>query len=264
MPNIIIDGINYHYSAKTPDSGEPKQAVVFVHGAGGSHAHWSHQVNQLGRHFLTIAVDLPGHGQSGGTSKASIEDYREFIHAFADRLLGFPFFLAGHSMGGGIALDYALNHPDSLAGLILIGTGARLRVLPAIIDAFKNGNIPENMPGFMYRPDTPETVLRAAEEEIKNTSPSVFYSDFVACDNFDVSKRLGDISVPALVLTGDKDVLTPVKYGKFLADNIKNAEFEIIEDAGHMPMLEQPGSLNALVKSFIEKCCQRFPEAGSR
>lgn len=258
LPFLTIGGINYHYSAKTPGEGEAKQAVLFVHGAGGSHLRWAHQVAQLGREYLAMAVDLPGHGMSGGLPSDQIARYREFIHSFSERLMGFPFFLAGHSMGGAVALDFALNYPERLAGLILLGTGSRLRVQPAILEAFKSGNPPESMPVFMYRPGTPEAVLKAAGEEIKRTDPSVFYSDFMACDQFDVSGRLGEISVPALILTGDKDALTPVKYGKFLADNIKDAQFEIIEDAGHMIMLEQPGAVNSAVKKFIEKYCECF------
>lgn len=255
MPYLTIDGVNYHYSAKTPGRGDPKQAVLFVHGAGGSHLRWALQVADLGREYLAMAVDLPGHGMSGGLPSDQIARYSEFIYAFSERILGFPFFLAGHSMGGAVALDFALNYPERLAGLVLMGTGSRLRVQPAILEAFKSGNPPGNMPVFMYRPGTPEDALKAAGEEIKRTDPSVFYSDFTACDRFDVSGRLGEIGVPALVLTGDRDVLTPVKYGKFLADNIKNAQFEIIEEAGHMLMLEQPGAVNSALKRFIEKYC---------
>ncbi len=253
MPYVTIDGVNYHYSAGMPGSGDPRQAVLFVHGAGGSHARWSFQVERLGREHLALAVDLPGHGLSGGAASDSIEAYSEFIREFSDRLLGFPFFLAGHSMGGAVALDFALKYPQRLAGLILAGTGARLRVLPAILEAFKTGSVPDNMPSFMYRPGTPGEVLKAAEKEIRSTDPAVFYADFVACDRFDVSGRLPEIDVPALILTGDQDLLTPVKYGKYLADNIKRASFEVIENAGHMLMLDQPGAVNELIGKFMEK-----------
>jgi len=255
LPFLNIDGINYHYSAVQPENGEPKQAVVFVHGAGGSHARWGMQVRHLGRDYLAMAVDLPGHGLSGGSASDSIAGYREFILSFADRLLGFPFFLAGHSMGGAVALDFALNYPDRLAGLILLGTGARLRVQPATLEAFRNGKPPGNMSSFLYKPGTPENVLKAAEDEVEKTDPAVYYADFQACDKFDVIQRLGEISVPTLVLTGDKDLMTPVKYGRFLADNITGANFEIIENSGHMLMLEQPGAVNTQLDTFINQNC---------
>ncbi|MCL6478344.1 MAG: alpha/beta hydrolase [Peptococcaceae bacterium] len=252
MPYVTVGGVKCYYSAKAPDGGEPKQAILFIHGAGGSQSRWSFQVLQLGREYLAMAVDLPGHGLSGGRSSDSIESYREFVRAFSECLLGHPFFLAGHSMGGAVALDFALHYPDRLAGLVLMGTGSRLRVLPAILEAFGSGSIPDNLARRMYRPGTPEELIRAAEEEINKIDPSVFYSDFMACDKFDVSARLGEINVPTLVMTGDKDVMTPVKYGKFLADNIKNAAFEIIEDAGHMLMIEQALAVNTALLNFIK------------
>ncbi|MHB8919273.1 MAG: alpha/beta fold hydrolase [Desulfocucumaceae bacterium] len=264
LPYVIIDGISYHYSAEAPSSGDPEQAVLFIHGAGGSHARWSYQISHLGRRFLAMAVDLPGHGLSGGAASDSIATYSEFIMSFSERLLGSPFFLAGHSMGGAVALDFALNYPERLAGLVLMGTGAKLRVLPAILESFAGGKKPEGMSGFMYRPGTPGAVLKAAEEEMEGISPKVYYSDFLACDRFDSSSRLGEIDVPALVMTGDQDALTPPKYGKFLAGGIKNATFEIIEDAGHILMLEQPGAVNSALERFIEKTAGGLPEGAGR
>ena len=254
MPYVTFNGSQYHYLANMPEGNkEPKQAIIFIHGSGGSSAHWQNQISFLGGDFLAIAVDLPGHGLSGGKLFSSIEEYSEFIDYFSERVIGFPFFLAGHSMGGAVALEYGLNYPEKLAGLILIGTGSRLRVLPAILEAFKNGDIPLNMANYLYRQETPEAFLAAAREEMGKTGPAVFYSDLSACNNFDLTGRLGEINLPALVITGDKDLMTPEKYGKFLADNLKNAAFEKITDAGHMLMLEQPGKVNSSILDFLVK-----------
>lgn len=253
MPYVTMSGVKYHYSARTPSGRDPKQAVVFMHGAGGNHAKWHNQISFLGRDFLAIAVDLPGHGLSGGTPFSSIEAYSDFINSFSECLLGSPFFLAGHSMGGAIALDLALNYPERLAGLILVGTGSRLRVLPSILESFKSGKAPENMAAALYAPGTQEAVIKAAAQEIESTNPSIFYSDFTACDHFDVSGRLGEIDVPALVVTGDTDIMTPVKYGQYLKDNLKNSDFKVVENSGHMLMLEQPEKLNDLIYDFLIK-----------
>lgn len=253
MPYITFNGAQYHYSASQPGSRVPRQAVVFIHGSGGSHQGWQKQLAALGKDFLTLAVDLPGHGLTGGKPCDSIEAYSEFMCSFAERLLGFPFFLAGHSMGGAVALDFALNYPEMLAGLILIGTGSRLKVLPAFLEALREGKIPEGMESFLYREGTPQAFLKTAREEIEAAGPAVFYSDMKACNQFDVSGRLGEINTPALVVTGEKDVMTPVKYGQYLRDNLGNAVFEVVADAGHMPMLEQSDRLNALIHDFVIK-----------
>lgn len=251
MPYVTMNGVRYHYSAKMPSDKDPVQAVVFMHGAGGNHAKWHHQVSYLGRDFLAIAVDLPGHGLSGGSPSDSIEAYSEFINSFSQCLLASPFFLAGHSMGGAVALDFALNYPERLAGLILVGTGSRLRVLPAILESFKNGKTPENMAPALYAPGTQEAVIQAAAREIESTDPLVFYSDFIACNQFDVSGRLGEIDLPALVVTGGRDIMTPVKYGRFLADKLRKARLEVVENSGHITMLEQPEKLNILIHDFL-------------
>lgn len=251
MPYVTFDGLKYHYSASTP--GTPRQAVIFIHGSGGNCQNWHSQVAGLGRDFLAIAVDLPGHGLSGGKPCDSIEAYREFVCSFAERVLGIPFFLAGHSMGGAVALDFALSYPGMLDGLILIGTGSRLRVLPSILESFREGKVPENLASFLYREGTPEIVLKAAREDMGKAGPAVFYADMTACDRFDVSGRLGEIDIPALVITGEKDMMTPLKYGKYLRDNLKNAVLEVVEDSGHMLMLERPDDINSLIQDFIVK-----------
>lgn len=249
MPYATFNGLQYQYSASMP--GDPRQAVVFIHGAGGSCQDWQNQVDGLGRDFLAIAVDLPGHGLSGGKSGDSIEYYREFLYSFAERILGIPFFLAGHSMGGAVALDFALSYPGMVAGIILISTGSRLKVLPSILESLREGKIPKNLVPSLYRKGTPETVLKAAREGMEEAA--VYYADMKACDRFDVGGRLGEIEIPALVITGEKDVMTPVKYGQYLRDNLKNAVFEVVEDSGHMTMLERPAKINALIHDFMVK-----------
>ncbi len=253
MPYVTMQGQKYHYDAGLPDVGDPGQAIMFIHGAGGSHRQWVNQVAELGREHLVVAPDLPGHGLSGGVPLDSISAYRGFIEDLADVLFGMPFYLAGHSMGGAVAMDYALNNPGRLAGLILIGTGSRLKVKKEILDALKNGIIFDGLENFLYGKNTPGNMLAAAAQEIKSVAPEVFYNDFLACDNFNVDHLLDSINVPTLVVSSSQDVMTPVKYGRRLADGIPGALFKIIESAGHMMMLEQPAGLNRSINEFIIK-----------
>ncbi|MFZ5597315.1 MAG: alpha/beta fold hydrolase [Bacillota bacterium] len=253
MPNVIIDGIQYHYSAKTPYPGEPEGIIVFIHGSGGSHANWAHQVAELGRNYMVLAPDLPGHAASGGKPGESIGAYAEFLYKFYNCVIGSPFVVAGHSMGGAVALDFALKYPDLLNGIILLGTGSRLRVLPLILEALKDGNIPDSFSSALFSQGTPAQILQEAERDLQKSGTKVLYSDLSACDRFDVSERLKEIENPALVITGENDLMTPVKYGRYLADNIKNASFHVLEGAGHMLMLEKPERVNNLIKGFLKE-----------
>lgn len=250
MPYITMNSAQYHYEASIP-TGEPRQAILFVHGAGGSHRHWRFQLSPLGEENLVMALDLPGHGLSQGKAMDDISGYSKFIEDFAERLLGTPFILAGHSMGGAIAMDFALHNPGRLAGLILVGTGSRLRVMPQLLETLKNGQVFTDLVRFAYGPETSEELLALAIEEMGSVHPSVSYADFTACDKFDIDHNLDRLNVPSLVIAADRDVLTPVKYGKHLSDKIPGAKMAVIPGAGHMMMLERPGLFNNIVAEFV-------------
>jgi len=252
VPSVVIDNKKYHYSAGVPQI-DFNQAILFVHGAGGSHRHWIYQVAGLGQKYLTLAVDLPGHGESEGNACNEIDDYSSFIYDFAERVLGAPFYLAGHSMGGAIALRFATRFPEMLKGLILIGTGARLRVAPAILNAFAAGQTFTEFVHLAYCSNAEAELLNQAKQEMANTDPEIYYNDFLACDRFDIMDRLQAIKAPALVVGAAEDRLTPPKYSTFLADNISNARLHIIARAGHMMMLENPTETNQLIEEFIEE-----------
>ncbi|KJS10928.1 MAG: alpha/beta hydrolase [Desulfotomaculum sp. BICA1-6] len=239
----------YHYVAGVPGN-EPRGAIIFVHGAGGNHRHWDYQLPYLGQVWLTIAVDLPGHGLSEGRAAQSIEDYANFIYDFAEHVVGTRFILAGHSMGGAIAMNFALRFPQQLAGLILVGTGARLRVAPEMLEHFGAGKHFLPLNDLAYGPDTPAELITLAREEMLQTNPEVYHHDFIACNGFDVMSQVKDINVPTLVLGASEDRLTPVKYSRYLANQINNAQLEIIAGAGHMMMYEKPAAFNRYLQQF--------------
>ncbi len=244
MPKVIIDSKMYYYDAGIPQQNS-KCAIIFIHGAGGSHNHWVQQTLELGQKFLTIAVDLPGHGDSEGEPFDELEDYSNFLYDFTERVLGSKFVLASHSMGGAIALDFALRFPDKLSGLILIGTGARMRVTPAIIDIFAPG---KSFPNFITFTDS-----AAANPEVFKQAgiDTIYYHDFLFCDGFNYMERIKYINTPTLVIGGTKDPIKPPKCSKYLANNIPNSHLHIIKEAGHLMMLEKPQQINASIEQFI-------------
>lgn len=86
-----------------------------------------------------------------------------------------------------------------------------------------------------------------------NTRPSVLHNDLLACDRFDVMTRLANIHVPALILCGTEDEMTPPRSSQYLKDNLPNAQLHFLEATGHMLMLEQPEAVVKLMKQFLDE-----------
>lgn len=231
------------------------RTLVCVHGAGGTHRTWAPLVTGLGARFPLAALDLPGHGGSAGDGSATIEGYRDFVCAFLDALGLERAVLCGHSMGGAIVQAVALAAPGRVAGLILAGTGARLRVSPKILEplAAGDGEAAVALLGdWAFGPGVPKAQADAWTAEILGYVPvAVLGRDFRACDAFDALADVGRITAPTLAICGSADRLTLPKYSQFLAQRIPGARLRILPGAGHFLMLEQPDPFNAALADFL-------------
>jgi len=250
MPHTNVAGEKIFYFHHQDDP-KGQRTLLFVHGAGGSHLNWPPQLRRLAG-ANTYALDLPGHGKSEGQGRTSISAYADFLAAFLDALGLGKAILVGHSMGGATALDFALRYPERLAGLVLVGSGARLRVAPAILDGIGQDfqAAVRLICDYAFALDAPEQLKREGRRQMGQTHPHVLYGDFAACNAFDVMDRLGEIHCPTLALCGTADRLTPPKYSTYLCDHIPNAQLVLIEGAGHMVMLEQPEAVTQAIADF--------------
>jgi pimeloyl-ACP methyl ester carboxylesterase len=232
--------------------GEGGPALLCLHGAGGSHSHWGHILGGLGDVARVYAADLPGHGRSAPPGRASIAGYVEFLFALMDALGIERAVLAGHSMGAATALLAALTAPDRVAGLALVGASARLRVLPALIDGLANhpaGAI-NLLVSMLYAADAPAELRAAGTADFSRCDPLVFRDDFLACDGFDIRPRLPELRLPALVICGAEDRLTPPKLSAELHAGIADAQLVTVAGAGHMAMVERPDQVVAAIHAW--------------
>jgi pimeloyl-ACP methyl ester carboxylesterase len=227
--------------------------LVLVHGAGGSADLWEPQLAGLADVARIVAPDLPGHGPLRGRGGVSVPAYAEWLAGFLSALDAGPVVLVGHSMGGAIAQTLALARPDHLAGLILIGTGARLRVLPRLVELLRERSVEglRLIRDLSFADGAPAEGVEAVERVLREAAPLVTLGDYLACDRFDVRDRLPGLRVPTLVLTGTEDRLTPLTRGRFLADTIPGARLVEVPAAGHFPQLEQPAPVNAAIREFL-------------
>ena len=224
--------------------------LVFLHGSGCSGLSFYYQL----RHFRTAkAIDLPGHPD--GQPCRSIGGYVEWVRGFIRARRYKDVALCGHSMGGAIALQYALDYPEELRGLILLGSGARLRVHP---DYLARGADPgaDNAAWLethlqYYRGVTEPDLYQVIAQRAAEIGPAVERNDLLACNEFDVMGRLPEIGLPALALCGSEDVMTPPKYTEYLAQQIPNAQMAVIPGGSHFVQLEQYQQVNAAIENFL-------------
>jgi pimeloyl-ACP methyl ester carboxylesterase len=254
----VAGGLSYaHHGGGPMAMGRPP--LVLIHGAGGSRLDWPPSLRRLPA-WTVYAIDLPGHGASRGPGQSTILGYRQAIEVWMRELGLPPAIVVGHSMGGAVALSLALASPACVDSLVLVGTGGRLRVHPLLLEATRpGGTAGEVLSGLIpswYSPGVAPRMLELAARRLEAVDSAVLHGDFQACDAFDVMDRLSSIGQPALIVVGEEDAMTPVKYARYLADHLADARLAIVPAAGHMVMLEQPRALEAVLNDWL---ATRFP-----
>ncbi len=163
--------------------------------------------------------------------------------------------LAGHSLGGAIIQNLYHQSPNKITGLILVGTGGRLRVSPNILDTLKCNHFKylETLFVGAFSRVTSKDLIKKATVEASKVSAEVTFNDFSICNNFDMLDKVHMIEVPCLIIVGNEDNLTPVKYSEFFHKKIEQSMISVIQDAGHMVMIEKPKEVNSAIKNFINK-----------
>lgn len=228
--------------------------VVLIHGAGENHLVWPAELRRL-PDCTVIALDLPGHGKSGGEGRATVKEYADWLAVFLEAIQAPRAIIAGHSMGGAIAQLFGLLYPDRAAGLILVATGAKLRVDPRLLELTR-GDLAAAADVISEREwgsNVSDQMKRLGKQQIMANRPQVIHGDYRACDAFDVTTRLSEIAAPTLVIGGTADQLTPIKYARFLAERIPQARLVVVPEAGHMVMIEAASTVAAEVESFVRE-----------
>ncbi len=240
--------------------------AVFIHGAEHDHSVWGLQSRYFAHHgFSVLALDLPGHLRSAGPALTSIGALADWLAAVLDALGLARAFVAGHSMGSLVALEFAARHPELAQRIALLATALPMTVSPALLDAARERE-PEAIalvnqwshsslaakpsspgPGFWLRGMNQRLMERVAARG----EPQLFHTDFAACNAYaDGLGSAARVRCPVRLIVGSRDAMTPPRAARALADALRgagNAVSTVTLDAGHALMTEQPdATLDAL------------------
>jgi len=256
MPKIDIDGTVIHYISNRESLNPEEAQILYIHGTGCNARVFEQHINALPS-YQAVALDLSGHGESGGAGYRGVVDHAHLVAEFMRRLGGHQWILAGHSLGGGIALAVAIYYPEGLRGMMLIDTGARLRVAPAMFENAKkiaaghSDASTHSRLGFSDR--TTQTTIDALWQITDKESSSVTLKDWYADDSCDFLTRVSEINLPSVAICGREDLFTPFKYHEYFRDHMPACELRVIDEAGHWPFVEQPARFNAEVIAYPSK-----------
>jgi pimeloyl-ACP methyl ester carboxylesterase len=234
--------------------------VVFIHGAEHDHCVWVLQSRYLAHHGRgVLAVDLPGHGRSGGPPLKSVEAMADWIAALLDAAGVKQAALVGHSMGSLIAVECAARYPERTSRVALIGTAFPMRVSDELLDATKNNEpLAQDMvniwshSAYAQYPGNPGPGFWVMGENLRlmqRQKPGVMHVDFAACNGYaNGAQAAAKVACPALLVVGKRDIMTPPRATKELTTALKDKRVVEIAGTGHALMAEKPDEvLDALV-----------------
>lgn len=237
--------------------------VIFVHGAGMDHTVWALQTRWFAWHgYSVLAIDLPGHGKSAGPALGSIEEIGGWLVRLVEAAGVSDAALVGHSMGSLGALAAAAGGGDRVSRLALLGVGAEMPVHPDLLAATKSNDPAAwdlivswgfGKPAHFGLNRAPGLWMQGGGRSLLAAGPDdVLGIDMAACDAYkDAVAAAGKVACPVLIVTGDRDQMTPPKASAPLAAALADSRTVQIGGAGHMMMVEKPDeTLDALIAAF--------------
>ncbi len=248
----LFADIYYHLFEGSAEGQRPP--VVLLHGAAGNHLSWPAEVRRIPGYRI-YALDLPGHGKSGGRGMQTVAAYAQAIVEWLEAVNLHSAVFIGHSMGSAIAITLALDYAEHVLGIGLIGSGPRLRVAPELLEHASSPttyqNAIETIVQWSFSSQFPPNLAGLVAKRMGETRPSVLYGDFLACDAYDETARVCQVARPTLILCGSADRMTPARHSQYLANQILGAVIKVVPGAGHMLQLEQPQVVAGALISFF-------------
>ena len=257
MPTLQLNDIDL--MVEVLGEGEP---LLFIHGLGSSHRDWEAQVEYFSDRYQVIVFDVRGHGQSSKPAGPySVPLLAADTVSMLNALGIGPVHAVGISMGGMIALQLALDHPQAVRSLVIVNSGAefvvrnlkeRMQVWQRflIVRLLGMRKMGEVLGGRLFPKPEQEGLREVFVERWAKNDPRAYQEAMRAIVGWSVVDRLGDIGCPTLVIASDNDY-TPVAEKEAIVDQIAGAELVVMEDARHAVTAEQPEQFNAVLEGFL-------------
>jgi pimeloyl-ACP methyl ester carboxylesterase len=279
LHQVEIDGARVNY-VDIGDGDMPP--AVFIHGLGGSWQNWLENLPRLAQERRCIALDLPGFSESQmPRKKITISGYGDTVVELGRRLgLDEPVDVIGNSMGGFVAAEIGIKHADfvrkvvlcSAAGISITNLKRRPVLTAARVMAAVTNFVIAQREWMVKRPGLRHAILAYVFRHPTRIAPDLAYhvmsgsgsSGFIAAldalTDYDFRDRLDDVKVPVLLIWGREDNLVPVADADEFERLIPGARKVILEDTGHVAMIERPQTFNDLVVEFLAEPVS--PDAG--
>jgi pimeloyl-ACP methyl ester carboxylesterase len=256
---IQVGGIRISYLTNPQPRPSEDPTILLIHGSGVSARSWAPQFEDLGQGLRVLAIDLPGHGDSDAKPEATVQTYADAARALLEALGVGPVFVAGHSLGGAVAVAFAGRYPNMVKGLILLSTCAKLPEADGSL-----GGLLWYLPGpirklvffsmakkILFAPGARDRAVQVGMEEIRACRPETILKDVAATKGMNVEEVARGLRIPSLILCGSRDKLTPPALSERLNDLIPGSRLLVLDGVGHMLPLEAPERVNRQIREFI-------------
>lgn len=244
--------------------GEGAETVLYLHGLGGDRTCFDFQIGAFGPRFRHLAWDMPGYGDSAPLPRMTFPALAAAAVRLLDALDIARAHIVGHSMGGMIAQEIAVDHQDRVASFVLSGTSAAFgrregdwqrRFLADRLKPLDDGRTPADIAprvvaalvGDGADPDG----VRVAVAAMGRITPDAYRAALTCLVEFDRRDALAAITVPTLLVAGERDTAAPPKVMQRMAEVIPGSIFTCLPGAGHLASLERPQAFNGAVADFL-------------
>jgi pimeloyl-ACP methyl ester carboxylesterase len=262
---VKVNGQEAYFTTSGREIDQSQPTIVFVHGSGLTHVTWVLQTRYFAFHgFNTIAVDLPGHGDSEGPPLKTIEEMADWMASLLNVLEINKTSYVGHSQGCLVGLEFAYRYADKLDLLVLINGSLSMKMNSELLELAldKNHKAVDLMMDWVHGPlgqvgghPVPGlSHIGMGNQLVSANNHGTLGIDFSACDQYENGERAAlSITRPTLCIIGKHDRMTPKKVGIELSSKINNSQQVIIEDSGHMSILETASETKNLLKKFFKE-----------